>query len=115
MLEADLSSYRARRASVLQRPARGGDGRWSGRPLEAACARKRASLFGEATYPTLRLKAAALLDSLIHHQALVDGNTRLVRLAAVVHLAAVERGQAIPAVLSFSIALEVRSGSGARA
>lgn len=84
----------------------------SGRALEATFAWKRASLFGDATYPTLRLKAAALLNSLIRHQVLVDSNTRLARLAAVVHLVAVERGQGIAPELSFSIAREVRRGSG---
>jgi death-on-curing protein len=45
--------------------------------LEAAAARPSASAFGESAYPTLHLKAAALLHSLARTQALVDGNKRL--------------------------------------
>jgi death-on-curing protein len=45
--------------------------------LEAAAARPSASAFGESPYPTLHLKAAALLHSLARTQALVDGNKRL--------------------------------------
>ena len=54
--------------------------------LEAACARPRASVLGEEAYPTLGLKAAALLHSLVGNHALVDGNKRLAWLAAVVFL-----------------------------
>lgn len=45
--------------------------------LESAVARPRASAFGEDAYPTLHLKAAALLESLARNHALVDGNKRL--------------------------------------
>jgi death-on-curing protein len=45
--------------------------------LESALARPRASAFGEDAYPTLHLKAAALLESLARNHALVDGNKRL--------------------------------------
>lgn len=45
--------------------------------LESALARPRASAFGEDAYPTLALKAAALLHSLARNHALVDGNKRL--------------------------------------
>lgn len=44
--------------------------------LDSALARPRASVFGEDAYPTLSLKAAAMLQSLIKNQALVDGNKR---------------------------------------
>jgi len=54
--------------------------------LEAAAARSRASLFGEDAYPTLALKGAALLHSLVRNDALVDGNKRIGRLACVVFL-----------------------------
>lgn len=54
--------------------------------LEAACARPRASVLGEEAYPTLGLKAAALLHSLVRNHALVDGNKRLGWLATVVFL-----------------------------
>lgn len=45
--------------------------------LESAAARPRASVFGEDAYPDLHLKAAALMHSLAHNHALVDGNERL--------------------------------------
>lgn len=45
--------------------------------LESALARPRASAFGEAAYPTIHEKAAALLHSLARDDALVDGNKRL--------------------------------------
>lgn len=45
--------------------------------LESAAARPQASAFGEDAYPTLELKAAALLQSLVGNHALVDGNKRL--------------------------------------
>lgn len=52
--------------------------------LESAVARPRASVFGDDAYPTLPLKAAALLHSLARNDALVDGNKRLAWLATVV-------------------------------
>jgi death-on-curing protein len=45
--------------------------------LEAAAARPRASAFGEPAYPSLHGQAAALLHSIVHNHALVDGNKRL--------------------------------------
>jgi len=54
--------------------------------LDAAVARPRSSAFGADAYPTLELKAAALLHSLVRNHALVDGNKRLAWLAAVVFL-----------------------------
>jgi death on curing protein len=54
--------------------------------LESACARPRATVFGSEAYPSLPLKAAALLHSLVRNHALVDGNKRLAWLASVVFL-----------------------------
>ncbi len=54
--------------------------------LDAACSRPRSSAFGEDAYPTLALKAAALLHSIARNHALVDGNKRLAWLGAVVFL-----------------------------
>lgn len=54
--------------------------------LDAACARPRSTAFGEEAYPTLELKAAALLHSVVRNHALADGNKRLAWLAAVVFL-----------------------------
>ena len=56
--------------------------------LESAAARPRTSLFGEDAYPTLELKAAALLHSLCGNHALVDGNKRLSLLATVTFIRA---------------------------
>lgn len=54
--------------------------------LDAACARPRASVFGEDAYPDLEHKAAALMHSLVRNDALVDGNKRLGWLATVIFL-----------------------------
>jgi death-on-curing protein len=52
--------------------------------LDAAAHRPQATAFGEEAYPTLHHKAAALLDAVVRHHALVDGNRRLGWAAAVV-------------------------------
>ncbi|HEV2361784.1 MAG TPA: Fic family protein [Acidimicrobiales bacterium] len=52
--------------------------------LESAMHRPRAGAFGEDAYPTIELKAAALLHSLTKNHALVDGNKRLAWLCTVV-------------------------------
>ena len=54
--------------------------------LDSAAARPRSTAFGEDAYPTLSLKAAALLHSLTRNHTLVDGNKRLGWLATVVFL-----------------------------
>ena len=54
--------------------------------LDSAAARPRSSAFGQEAYPTIVLKAAALLHSLARNHALVDGNKRLAWLATVVFL-----------------------------
>ena len=45
--------------------------------LDSAINRPRSSAFGEDAYPTLMLKAAALLHSVTNNHALVDGNKRI--------------------------------------
>jgi hypothetical protein len=45
-------------------------GAWS----DPAVARPQSSAFGEGAYPTFKLKAAALLHSIVTNHALVDGN-----------------------------------------
>ena len=45
--------------------------------IESALARSQASAFGEDAYPSLDEKAAALLQSLVLNDGLVDGNKRL--------------------------------------
>jgi death on curing protein len=54
--------------------------------LDSAAARPGAHVFGQEAYPTLPLKAAALLHSLARNHPLVDGNKRLGWLATVVFL-----------------------------
>ena len=45
--------------------------------LASAVARPQATVFGEDAYPTIWMKAAALLQSIVNNHALVDGNKRL--------------------------------------
>lgn len=45
--------------------------------LFSALARPSASMFGQDAYPTLELKAAALISSLAQNHPLFDGNKRL--------------------------------------
>lgn len=71
--------------------------------LDAAVARPRSSAYGKDAYPTLALKAAALLHSLVRNHALVDGNKRLAWLATTVFLDL--NGQQVP--LSDDEAFEV--------
>lgn len=54
--------------------------------LDAAVVRPRSSAFGDDAYPTVQLKAAALLHSIVSNHALVDGNKRLGWLATTVLL-----------------------------
>jgi death on curing protein len=52
--------------------------------LDSAAHRPQASAFGQDAYPTIHDKAAALLDAVVRHHALVDGNKRLGWTAAAV-------------------------------
>lgn len=54
--------------------------------LDAASARPRSAAFGEDAYPTLQVKAAALLHSIVTNHSLVDGNKRLGWLATTLFL-----------------------------
>ena len=54
--------------------------------LSAAASRPRTRAFGEDAYPDLWTKAAALLQSIVKHHPLVDGNKRLGWLATAVFL-----------------------------
>ena len=54
--------------------------------LDSAVVRPMSSAFGEDAYPTLALKAAAILHSIVTNHALVDGNKRLGWLATTVFL-----------------------------
>ncbi len=54
--------------------------------LGSAIARPQTTIGGEDAYPSLWLKAAALLHSLVTNHALIDGNKRLGWLATAVFL-----------------------------
>jgi death-on-curing protein len=54
--------------------------------LDSACHRPSATVFGEDAYPTLVLKAAALLHSLTANHPFIDGNKRTAWLSTVVFL-----------------------------
>jgi death-on-curing protein len=54
--------------------------------LASAVARPQATVGGEDAYPTVWLKAAALLQSVVGNHALVDGNKRLGWLSVAVFL-----------------------------
>lgn len=54
--------------------------------LGSAVARPQTSVGGDDAYPTIWLKAAALLQSIVDNHALVDGNKRLGWLATAVFL-----------------------------
>lgn len=52
--------------------------------LDSAAHRPSTALFGQDAYPDLDVKAAVLLESVVRHHPLVDGNKRLGWLAVVV-------------------------------
>ncbi|MFD3508489.1 type II toxin-antitoxin system death-on-curing family toxin [Nocardia sp. NPDC058666] len=54
--------------------------------LASAAHRPQATVFGQDAYPTLHMKAAALLHSIARNHALVDGNKRTAFLAAAMML-----------------------------
>ncbi len=54
--------------------------------LVSTVGRPQATVFGEDAYPSVGLKAAALLQSVAANHALVDGNKRLAWLSTVVFL-----------------------------
>lgn len=56
--------------------------------LDSAAARARSTVYGQDAYPTISLKAAALIHSICRNHALVDGNRRLALLAGVVFVRA---------------------------
>ena len=79
--------------------------------LDMAAARPRSTVLGEDAYPSLELKAAALLHSIARYRPLVDGNERLAWLATVVFL---DLNGARPDVshdAAFDLVMEVAAGS----
>jgi death on curing protein len=79
--------------------------------LDSSCARPRSTAFGAEAYPTLGQKAAALLHSLAHNHALVDGNKRLAWLATVVFLDLNGRTVALDDEAAFQLVMAVAEGS----
>ena len=78
--------------------------------LDSACARARSSAFGMDAYPTLELKAAALLHSICGNHALVDGNKRLGLVAMVTFLRVNGRHFHLDNEESFALVMEVAEG-----
>ena len=78
--------------------------------LDAAAARPRSTAFGADAYPTLALKAAALLHSITGNHALVDGDKRLGWLATVVFLDLNGAAVALSDDEAFDLVMEVASG-----
>jgi death-on-curing protein len=54
--------------------------------LDSSAYRPQSGMFGQEAYPTIWLKAAALMQSIDHNQALLDGNKRLSWIASLVFL-----------------------------
>jgi death on curing protein len=78
--------------------------------LDSAIARPRSSAFGVDAYPTIAIKAAALLHSLASTHPLVDGNKQLAWLATIVFL---DLNGLVPKVSddeAFDVVWEVASG-----
>jgi death-on-curing protein len=78
--------------------------------LDSACARARSSAFGMDAYPSLELKAAALLHSICRNHALVDGNKRLGLVATVTFLRANGRPYQLDNQQSFELVMAVAEG-----
>ena len=78
--------------------------------LDSAMARARSSAFGEDAYPTLALKAAALLHSLARNPPLADGNKRLAWLATVVFLDLNGQAPDLTDDAAFALVMEVSPG-----
>ncbi len=79
--------------------------------LSSAAARPRSSAFGEDAYPTIALKAAALLHSVARNHALVDGNKRLAWLSAVVFLDLNLHAPELADDAAFDLVMDVAAGA----
>ena len=78
--------------------------------LDSAASRPRSSAFGAEAYPTVDLKAAALLHSVARNHALVDGNKRLAWLATVVFLDLNEFEPDLVDDAAFALVMDVAAG-----
>ena len=79
--------------------------------LDSAVARPRSSAFGADAYPTLELKAAALLHSVARNHALVDGNKRLAWLATAVFLDLNQHASGIDDRAAFELVMDAAQGA----
>ena len=79
--------------------------------LDSAGARPRSSALGEDAYPSLDLKAAALLHSIARNHALVDGNKRLAWLATVVFLDLNDHAPDLDDDAAFDLVIDAAQGS----
>jgi len=79
--------------------------------LDSAAHRPQSSAFGEDAYPTLALKAAALLHSLAGNHALVDGNKCIAWLATTVLLDINGHRTGLDDAAAFNLVMEVAETS----
>jgi death on curing protein len=78
--------------------------------LEAALARPQATAFGKDAYPTLDVKAAALLHSLARNHALIDGNKRLALAALIAFYGLNGRRLTLTNDAAYDLVMNVASG-----
>ena len=79
--------------------------------LDSAAARPRSSALGETAYPSLDLKAAALLHSVARNHDPVDGNKRLAWLATVVFLDLNDHAPDLDDDAAFDLVMDAAQGS----
>lgn len=78
--------------------------------LDSAAHRPTTTLWGQDAYPSLDDKAAALLQSVVRNQALVDGNRRLGWLSAVVFYAINGETLVAPDDDAYDLVIAIASG-----
>ncbi len=79
--------------------------------LDSAAARPRSSALGETAYPSLDLKAAALLHSVARNHDPLDGNKRLAWLATVVFLDLNDHAPDLDDDAAFDLVMDAAQGS----
>jgi death on curing protein len=79
--------------------------------LDSALARPRSTAFGQDAYPTVALKAAALLHSFVRNHALVDGDKRLGWLTTAVFLNLNRCAAELGEDAAFDLVIDVATGA----
>ncbi len=79
--------------------------------LDSAAARPRSTAFGQDAYPSIGLKAAALLHSIARNHALADGNKRLAWLATSLFLDLNGRRPGLTDDEAFTLVVDVAEGA----